>query len=113
MILFYSQDRRPTDERQQFRNPRCFQAPEPMVSKVIIDGHWPKVEAAYLAAGAKVEVLRGKVAVPVVMQPPKSLIAVLAKRSKAVEPSVGGLKVKPAIIPADEHGAGDEPGEPA
>lgn len=104
MRLFYSQTRRPPSQGMEFRNPRLFSAPEPMVSKVIIDGHWPKVEAAYLAAGAKVEVLRGKVAVPVVMEPPKSLIALIAKRSKPPEPVVGGLKLKPATITADEPG---------
>lgn len=53
MELIYSQTRRKILKGQSFRNPRFFTGAEEGVSKVWIDGDWPKIEAAYADAGVR------------------------------------------------------------
>lgn len=54
-----------------YANPRFFSTPRSDVSKVLLVGGWPKVEAAYLAAGIPVEHIDAPAIVaPVPMAPP-------------------------------------------
>jgi len=54
--VFYGITLTPAAEGKRYQNPRFFTAPIPDVSRVHIEGDWPAIAAAYLAAGAVVVV---------------------------------------------------------
>lgn len=53
--LIYSQQSSDFIEGRAYSNPRFFSTPRGDVSKVLIVGDWPKIEAAYKALGIPVE----------------------------------------------------------
>jgi len=52
--ILYSQTRDKLQPGQTFRNARLFSGVELGVAKVCLDGEWPKIAAAYEAAGVEV-----------------------------------------------------------
>ena len=54
--VFYGITLTPAAEGKRYQNPRFFTAPIPDVSRVHIEGYWPEIAAAYLAAGVDVVV---------------------------------------------------------
>ena len=52
--ILYSQTRAKLQPGQTYRNPRFFSGVEDGVAKVCLDGDWPKIAAAYEAAGVEV-----------------------------------------------------------
>lgn len=54
MELVYTRSKHPLCEGRVYRNPRFFSGPEAGVTRVFVLGEFPKIVAAYLAAGVPV-----------------------------------------------------------
>lgn len=67
--IVYATEAVPNLEGRIFRNPRHFLAPEKGATKVYIAGEWPRVKAAYEAAGVSVSPIEEMKAMP---SPPKA-----------------------------------------
>lgn len=80
MELFISQDRRPTDPRHTYLNPRFFNGLDAKVKKVHLDGDWPKIEAACMEARVKLVRVNPPAPAPAASEPPASLAEKLAGR---------------------------------
>lgn len=53
--IIYSRQNTGFAKGKVYANPRFFSTPRAGATKVYLDGHWPKVEAAYKALGVPVE----------------------------------------------------------
>jgi hypothetical protein len=78
----YATQRTPLCTGRVFRNPRFFQACEPDATKVYLIGDWPKVKAAYRAAGIVVVETESPSAIPII---PPALAQSIAKSQGASE----------------------------
>lgn len=86
--LYYSRQKSDFIEGRAYSNPRFFSGPRQGVTKVYLDGDWPKIEAAYRTLG-----------VPVERIDPEAMVAV---DKKAPPP---GVKSIVPTIPEDERSA--------
>jgi hypothetical protein len=59
MKIFYTRSNKKVPNGFTFRNARFFDTPEPGVTEIHLDGHYPDIEAAYKAADKSIKVIQG------------------------------------------------------